>query len=70
MSASGGMNEPMKRVLSGETHISLQMTHEQYGSICAALLLIQFDHTLSPELIAEYRTMRELLISSPVEVTE
>lgn len=69
MSANDNMSEPMKRVSYDETRIAVEMTHEQYGSIAAALLLITFDRTLTPELIEEYKKMRELFISSPIVFT-
>lgn len=60
------MNEDMSRIGVGEDRLSVEMTHEQYGSIAAALMLVTLDRHLTPELVAEYTKLRELFIGAPI----
>lgn len=57
---------PMSRVGVGEGRVSVEMTHEQYGSIATALILASFDPYISAEVKAEYAKLRELFTTAPL----
>ena len=67
MSANETIAAAMTRVGVGEHRVSVEMTHEQYGSIAAALLLVSIDRHLTPELVAEFATLREQFVSAPID---